>query len=171
MKIIKVTSKDCTSLQQICRKTYSQNFQSHWISDGLEVFLEKEFNLNRLYSDLENDNINYYFIQHDSKIIGFAKITINASFFNFQKVAELDKIYILPTYKGLGLGKIVINELIKLVKEQGMQYLYLCVLETNSSAIKFYQKTGFQYHSKTIINAPKIKEEHKKMNRMLKFLV
>ena len=170
MKLLKATLKDCNILQEICKESYSQNFYSHWIDNGLETFLEKEFNLKKIISDLKNRNIKFYFIIYKSEVIGFAKISFNVDFFSLQNVAELDKIYVLPAYKNLGIGKFAIAELIKIIKKRSMKKLYLCVLETNISAIRFYEKMGFVFHSKTRIRAQNIKDEHKGMNVMLKVL-
>ena len=70
----------------------------------------------------------------------------------------------------MGVGKFAIAELIKIIKKRSMKNLYLCVLETNISAIRFYEKMGFVFHSKTRIKAQNIKDEHKGMDVMLKVL-
>jgi hypothetical protein len=43
---------DIIELQKICIDAYSQNFSDHWNKGGLEWYLEKEFNAERMNADL-----------------------------------------------------------------------------------------------------------------------
>ena len=42
--IKKVTLVDIEKLQSICIEAYSKNFANHWNHNGLELFLEVQFN-------------------------------------------------------------------------------------------------------------------------------
>ena len=80
---------------------------------------------------------------------------------------ELEKIYVFPKFKGLGIGKLAIKDLIKIAMQQGEKNLFLSVLDTNNNAIAFYEKLGFTFHSKTILDVPYFKAELKGMNRLI----
>ncbi|MEN3038883.1 MAG: ribosomal protein S18-alanine N-acetyltransferase [Candidatus Kryptonium sp.] len=62
-----------------------------------------------------------------------------------EKEGELLRIAIKPEFQGMGLGKILINALLKKLVEDGVNRLYLEVWEKNEPARKFYQKTGFKF--------------------------
>tara|TARA_B100000809_G_C14980294_1_gene474259 strand:+ start:259 stop:417 length:159 start_codon:yes stop_codon:yes gene_type:complete len=47
---------------------------------------------------------------------------------------------------------------------------FLSVIDTNKTAIAFYEKLGFKFHSKTILDVPYFKKELKGMHRMIKYL-
>ena len=66
----------------------------------------------------------------------------------------------------MGIGKLTVDEILKKAKEFGKKILFLCVLDTNKDAITFYEKLGFKFHSKTILDIPYFKDELKDMNRM-----
>lgn len=83
---------------------------------------------------------------------------------------ELEKIYVLPECKGLGIGKLALKEIIYIAEQQGKKNLILDVIDTNRSAIAFYQKLGFEQHGTTILDVPYFKEELKGMNIMVKVL-
>ena len=60
------------------------------------------------------------------------------------KVCELRKMYLLPSYQGHGIGKILMDEALDLAREKGFEEI---VLETNSvltRAKRLYEKYGFQ---------------------------
>ena len=46
--------------------------------------------------------------------------------------------------RGKGVGRLLLEECIKILKEEGIKSIYLEVRRSNIKAIKFYQKFGFQ---------------------------
>ena len=96
-----------------------------------------------LKADLSNNDVTYYFIECDEKAVGFVKIRYNAGIHELQNDAvELEKIYILPGFKGKGLGKAALGEIVKSLKKQNIKTLFLCVIDTNTNAIAFYKKNS-----------------------------
>lgn len=171
MELKRAFIKDITQLKKICIDAYSLNFHDHWNDGGLEWFINREFSNERLLSDLSDKNIEYYFITHKEQQVGFIKIKSNVSVnFHVENAIELEKIYVLPTCKGLGIGKLALNDVIKKMEERRKKNLFLCVIDTNINAIAFYEKMGFKFHSKTILDLPYFKEELKGMHRMVKKL-
>lgn len=169
MELRKASPADWSALQTICTEAYSANFYTHWNEKGMDHYLDKEFSRERLAQDLTNEFIDYYFIEQDGIPVGFCKLNANPdlTLLPFEKAAELEKIYILPAYRGGGIGKLAIKEIIKRVKAQGKKTLFLSVLDTNVNSIAFYKKSGFTIHSKTRLDAPNFKEELKGMHRMV----
>ena len=150
------------------RCLFSLNFHNHWDDGGLEWYLDNEFNDKRLALDLSDENTAYYFIEHKEKQIGFIKTKINLSSDFIPNSVELEKIYVLPECKGMGIGKLALNDIIQKTKNSGKESIFLRVIDTNENAIAFYEKLGFKFHSKTILDIPYFKEELKGMNRMIK---
>lgn len=171
MELKRAFIKDITQLKKICIDAYSLNFYNHWNDGGLEWFLNREFSHERLLSDLTDKTIEYYFIVHKEKQVGFIKIKNNfAANFHEENAIELEKIYVIPACKGLGIGKLALNDIIKKMEERRKKRLFLCVIDTNINAIAFYEKIGFKFHSKTTLDLPYFKEELKGMHRMVKNL-
>ena len=83
---------------------------------------------------------------------------------------ELEKIYVLPECIGMGIGKMALTDIIQKTKNIGKESIILCVIDTNENTIAFYDKLGFKFHSKTILDIPYFKEELKGMIRMIKYL-
>lgn len=168
MRLENVTPDKIAILQEICIAAYTQNFAHHWEENGLDLYLENQFSTKRMKADLANPTLQYYFIKVEEKPVGFIKIKLNASFADYKaiNVAELEKMYLLPEVKGQGIGKNALYSMIKQMKDYGKKVFFLCVIDTNNAAIKFYEKLGFKYHSKTRLDIPLFKEELKGMNRM-----
>jgi diamine N-acetyltransferase len=167
IKLKQANIEDILALQKICTDAYSLNFYHHWEVGGLEWYIEQEFGLKRLTNDLSNNAIDYFFILQNEVPIGFIKMSVKAFIdYALEDVMELDKIYILPQHKGGGIGKQAMSEIINNVQKCNKKYLFLGVIDTNISAIAFYEKMGFKFHSKIRLDIPFFKEELKGMNKM-----
>lgn len=168
MQLEKVLIENIKLLQEICTAAYTKNFAHHWNENGLDLYLENQFNLQRLKADLENPKLDYYFIKVEDQPIGFIKVNLEVPFaeYSAMEVTELEKMYVLPKMKGQGIGKKALSNIIEIMRAIGKKVFFLCVIDTNISAIKFYEKVGFQYHSKTRLEVPFFKEELKGMHRM-----
>ncbi len=172
MKIQEIPPTKLRELQEISQIAYSTNFGHHWDGNGLALYLEDQFNAERLQSELQDLEIGYYFVLLEEKIVGFAKMKWQSALpgHSGDSCCELEKIYMLPAQKGKGLGRYTIAQLMAEAKLRGKTTFFLCVIDTNTAALAFYQKLGFAFHSKTRLEAPLFKEELKGMHRMYKEL-
>ena len=168
MQLIKATIEDITDLQSICRAAYTQVFASHWELDGLELYLELEFGTDRLLKELASDQYEYHLFAEDKAHIGFLKLNYKSdSAQSGQDNCELEKIYILPQYGGRGIGRKAMAAVFEMARSRNKQQLFLCVIDTNAPAITFYQKLGFDFHSRARLEVPHFKEELRGMHRMV----
>lgn len=168
MKLRKASLSNLLELQSICKKAYAQHFGDHWVDNGLELHLEYQYGTKRLEAELVDKEVDYFFIQQNGLAIGFIKVNYQSStvLSNLDN-SELEKIYILPSFSGKGIGRKAMNQVIKKIRTKRKEMLFLCVIDTNIAAIAFYKKLGFEFHSKTRINAPFFREELKGMDRMV----
>ena len=168
IELIKASLVNVIKLQSICISAYSENFGDHWDENGLELYLESEFSREKLTTNLKDEFLEYYFINLNDDCIGFIQVNYQANLPEqiTPEAAELKKIYMLPNYKGGGTGTSVFKQFIKIVRSKEKKVLFLYVIDQNSAAIRFYEKTGFKYHSKTVLDVPFFKEELRGMNCM-----
>lgn len=75
---------------------------------------------------------------------GYARIKESKAHLSHDFHCYLGFMYVAPTHRGRGVNQLVIQELIQWGKEQGMQDFYLEAYADNTSALKAYQKLGFQ---------------------------
>jgi GNAT superfamily N-acetyltransferase len=54
------------------------------------------------------------------------------------------------SYRKKGIGKMLINNFIKWVKENKINRIKVSVYDKNTNAIEFYKKTGFTNYSLTL---------------------
>ena len=167
MLLRKVTIENIPILQKIGREAYTHYFKDHWQENGLDLYLEDQFGAKKLQTELNDHNFRWYFISFDHDIAGFIKLNLEARLDGIdENCCELEKIYLLPAWKAKGLGKLALEELIDELILLNKKYLYLCVVDSNTDAMRFYERLNFEYHSKTQLEAPLFREELKGMHRM-----
>ncbi|HLZ89812.1 MAG TPA: GNAT family N-acetyltransferase [Puia sp.] len=159
---------DLDTLGFICRESYSQNFGHHWEPGGLEEYLEKVFGAEILSKELQDNDIQYYVAYHEATPIAFMKLHFRSNLPGLEpeKGIELDKLYILPAYKGLTIGRRMMSLALGLATAANKEICWLIVIDTNRDAITFYEKYGFRFHSAGRVPYPRFREELKGMWRM-----
>lgn len=60
--------------------------------------------------------------------------------------SALSRVFVHPQYRGQGIGKLVVNELLRSSLEAGVKKSVLQVDSKNSTAINLYESLGFNFH-------------------------
>ena len=83
----------------------------------------------------------YFVIEKDGKIIGGAGVMQLEN--SDENICELQKMYLLPEGRGLGLGKTLIDNCIEKATEFGFEGCYIETMTYMEAAQKLYKKVGF----------------------------
>ncbi|MGC9309100.1 MAG: GNAT family N-acetyltransferase [Candidatus Nanoarchaeia archaeon] len=94
---------------------------------------------NRL-EDLDNlDNYLIFYIAIDGRIVGTIGLT---------NQGRLRRLYVDKEYRRQGIGKQLLDKLIKIAKENNINRIVLSTYNKNKEAINFYKKHGFHIDRK-----------------------
>jgi len=85
----------------------------------------------------KNKVARYRVIEKDKKIVGYYGIWL------LYGEGHITNIAVHPEYRGIGLGNMLLEDIISLSKENGISALTLEVRVGNSVAINLYKKYGF----------------------------
>lgn len=133
MKIRNAKVEDAAGVAEVLLKSYNINS----IEEAKRAFINE---LKRGYR--------FIVAEEDNKIIGIVSWIIHG--LPKHELAELDRIAVLPTYRGRGIGKALFNALIKEANEEYKKYgyrlrkLYLLTHASNKNAHEFYEKLGMK---------------------------
>lgn len=105
-------------------------------SNQLNYMLELIYSETALQNQFD-ENHNFLIVEEDNKPIAFADYGLLK-----KHIYKLHKIYVLPNQQGKSIGKLLINRVIDLVKQQQATALLLNV-NRNNKAKKFYEHLGF----------------------------
>jgi len=139
-------------LQKIGRQTFFETFSSGNTEDNMKKYLEEELSITKLTTELNDNNAEFYFANHDEKVIGYLKLNFGQSQTELQddKALEIERIYVLKDYQGKSVGQILYEKAIQIARKKCAEYIWLGVWEENESAISFYKKNGFVEFDKHI---------------------
>ena len=133
MIIRKAQSKDAKGIANVL----AQSYNIIGIREGLQVFKD------------ETKKLNHYIIaEENGKVIGI--ITWIMHGLPKHQLCELDRIAVLPLYRGKGVAKKLFNAMVKEAekfykkKDSRLRKLYLLTHADNEIAQKFYEKLGFR---------------------------
>ena len=105
--IRKVEKADVGVLSQIAKQTFRETFAHDNTEEQLQEYFEEAYSLRVLSAELENPESATYFILHEEEIAGFLKVNWgNAQTEReLENAFEIQRLYVLQTYQGFGLGK------------------------------------------------------------------
>lgn len=102
------------------------------------------------YQPLEGSN--YWVLEEASRVVGGIGISLLAeSVDGLGKVAEVQKLYLLPEVRGRGYAKQLMATLMAFASSHGYQYLYLETIHSLAAAINLYEKLGFDQLTRPIV--------------------
>ena len=150
MQIRKLDITDLENLQKISITTFRETFEEVNSEEDMQKYLDENLSLERLKSELENLDSEFYFIENENKNLGYLKLNFGNA--QTEKVEEnhfeIERIYVLKAFLGQKIGQILFDKAIEIGREKNLEYVWLGVWEENHRAIKFYEKNGFEIFGK-----------------------
>lgn len=146
MQIITADLSHAAMISSIGKKAFRDTF-GHLFHSKTELteYLEFTYDPVKLTRSLRKDGNIYLLAFWNDTAAGFAKVkefSLNPQIESVSQM-ELQKIYVLPEYHGLGIGQALMNEVLKLSRTINPDYIWLDTYITNEKAIRFYEKNGF----------------------------
>lgn len=150
--IKKVTSNHIEQLQLISTQTFVETYSAANTGENMRKHLEEGFSLQKLASELNDPNTEFYFATLGDKITGYIKLNFGPSQTELQdgEAVELERIYVLKAFQGRKVGQLLCGKAIQVARQKNAGYIWLGVWEKNPKAIRFYQKNGFVAFDKHI---------------------
>ncbi len=150
--IKRVSPNDINELQKISKQTFEETFSAGNTEENMTKYLDEVFSLDKLTSELNNINSEFYFAISDNNIIGYLKLNFGQSQTELKdnKALEIERIYVLKDYHGKSAGQLLYEKVLKTAKQLNVNYIWLGVWEENPRAISFYKKNGFIEFNKHI---------------------
>lgn len=150
--IRKIDVSDISKLQNIGKLTFAETFSSGNSEENMQEYLERGFSIEKLTTELTDQNAKFYLAELDGKTIGYLKVNVGQSQTEIKdhNALEIERIYVLKEFHGKKVGQILYDKAIELAKEKNVEYVWLGVWEQNPRAIRFYEKNGFKAFDKHV---------------------
>ncbi len=150
MKIRKINIDDLETLRYLSIQTFKETFEQVNTKEDMQKYLIENLSIEKLNSELENPNSEFYFAENNDEILGYLKLNFKDA--QTEKLEEnhfeIERIYVLKAFLGQKIGQILFDKAIEIGREKNLEYVWLGVWEENHRAIHFYEKNGFEIFGK-----------------------
>ena len=145
LEIVPVGIDHLEDLQEIGCTTFKEAFSAENAEESLAKYLEEGFSRERLSSELNNKESQFYFAKMNGNILGYLKLNTGQAQTELKEAEglEIERIYVLQAFLGKKVGQALYEKAITVAREMNMKYVWLGVWENNLRAIQFYSKNGF----------------------------
>lgn len=93
-----------------------------------------------------------WLIEWDQVVVGYMAVCFGYSLEFGGRDAFVDELYLLPEARGQGIGTQAMQVMIETCRANGIQAVHLEVSPDNEAAIAYYEKSGFQRRSFSIMS-------------------
>jgi GNAT superfamily N-acetyltransferase len=154
---------DNALLSEVAIKAYNDHYLYLW-DDGGEFYRHANFTTEQFEKQMNDLNTQFYLIYKDEQAVGFLKLNIHQAFQNYteQQALELERIYLMKSATGQGIGAKVMDFVLSLAKEKQKTIVWLKSMDSSPS-VKFYQQHGFVVVGETILPYPLMKKEFRRI--------
>ncbi|MBX0335269.1 GNAT family N-acetyltransferase [Pontibacter sp. HSC-14F20] len=130
---------DIPLIHQLARATWEPTYRAILSQEQIEYMFEVIYTYEALERQMQ-ENQTFILLQDSLEPIGFAAYSLKDS---ADAVYKLNKLYLLPTRQGEGLGNLLLTAVEERVRKAGARYLDLNV-NTYNKAKAFYERCGYQ---------------------------
>lgn len=133
MKIRPATQTDFGKIAEI----HIESWQDAYAKDLPKEFISRTLDntLNQHWRSIEIQNNDIVLVAEQDEIIGFAAAWCRPE-------PYIDNLHVHPSLRSKGIGLELMRALTKTLLQNGHKSAYLYVFETNSKAIRFYERLG-----------------------------
>lgn len=133
-------------LQRISINAFVDTFLAFKTADDLADYVEDAYGADTLAQELVDPEAAFYFIEVNREVVGYLKLSVGYAQTEAQRAdsLEVQRIYLLPSYQGRGLGSLLMSFALTQAKKLGKTRAWLGVWGHNEPAKALYAKFGFK---------------------------
>lgn len=145
-EIRRAQETDLATLKQLSITTFADTYGAYNTVEDLENYYQATYNNTRLTAELAATTTRYYLVYQDEQLAGYTKLNIDESQSEAKGPAylEVERIYVLPAFKRLGIGRDLIEFAQNRARELGKTRIWLGVWDQNEAAQRFYNRMAFR---------------------------
>ena len=141
-----IAEVDVVQLRDIALKTFIDSYEHLNTPSNFNWYTQKAFPVEKLLSEIRNEESYYYFVYFGDDLAGYLKLNIGAAQteIHSDNYLEIERIYLIDTFQKKGIGRMMIDFVFQKAQELSKSKVWLGVWDNNPSAIQFYERMGFQ---------------------------
>ncbi len=140
--IRQANNNDLTVLQNLNDEVFIDN---HKYDADLDMNWAKSEKGKKYFSDLlNNTNACCFIAEENGKPVGYIAAGPKIVSYRKSKYLEIENMGVIPKYRSMGIGTMLIKECFKWGKAHGFQKIFVNAYFDNRMAIEFYRRNGFK---------------------------
>lgn len=146
IKIQPPTNRDIPNLVSLARQTFLESHGTSASALDLQNYMRENYTQEAFEEELANPACIYHLLYSNHTLVGYSKIVFNYSHKNIAaaNITKLERIYILESHHGKGLGEQLFQFNVDLAKRNDQSGVWLFTWIANKRAIRFYEKMNFK---------------------------
>jgi len=138
LSVKKATTSDIPLIRKLTFEIWPQTYSAIIRKEQIDYMLEMMYSPATLQKQMEEEGCTFIIVHDVDEPVAFASYNETEP-----QLWKLNKIYILPSQQGKGIGKFIINYIVDEIKTNHAKALQLQVNRQNK-AKDFYEKLGFK---------------------------
>lgn len=136
--IRKATIDDIPVIRELASVVFPDTYKEILSPEQLDYMMDWMYSSESLHQQMTKDGHIYYLAYNEDTPAGYLSIQPEG-----EHVFHLQKIYVLPSFQGMNLGKILFGQAIKAIKKIHPAPCQMRLnVNRNNKALGFYQKMG-----------------------------
>ena len=139
----------------IVREARAEDYRSLVTLEQKVIDAERPYNMSLKKQDAYYYDIEKLISDRDSRLVvgevsgnivatGYVQVRHSKPALDHDNHGYLGFMYVAEEYRGLGLNKVILQDLVNWGQQQGVADFYLDVYAENNSAVRAYEKFGFR---------------------------
>ena len=136
---------DAALIADISRQTFYETFSPFNSKVDMDIFMNVQFTKGRLMLEVGKSENIFLLAYNGDDVAGYVKLrdTRHPKQLGSSNALEIARLYAMSAMIGKGVGKLLMQESLKIASEKKKDMVWLGVWKQNIKAIEFYKKWGF----------------------------
>src|SRR6476661_6990219 len=127
--------EDAALLSAVAIEAYRAHYANTWYDDG-EWYVNTFLSPTRLAEELQDADALFFFVYSGNTPVGFFKLNQNKALpGGTQPAVELERIYLLKSASGKGIGTWVLHWIVAWAQQKTYKSIWLKAMDTNPEAV------------------------------------
>ena len=167
-----LTLANHAELMALMQEIYPPAYEHLW-EDGGTWYLHNQYALENLTQELAEPHAHYFFVVMNETPVGILRYVEKTTWpgNDLKDSVKLHRIYLHSKTHGKGVGKVVFNWVVEQAQQSGASSIWLEVMDTQTQAIRFYEKMGYEVFGTRKLVLPGLHEHLQGMLYLKKDLI
>ena len=170
ISIFKAAPKHLAMVVRIGVDTFDETWGHAYSAEDMRNYMNEAFDLNKIRKELEDIETNtFLMVTVEGEMAGYAKLRRDSVFEETKgsKTIELERFYFMRKFHGKGVAQTLMEKVLKLSRDEYMEWVVLGVDVNNFRAIRFYTRYGFEVFGHKIFRVGSVEDNDQLMKLKL----